>query len=50
MHYIFGGPDTFLQGYVDSDMEGDKDNMRSTVLSPHNLWESSYDLDIICIW
>jgi hypothetical protein len=20
------------------------------LLSPHNLWESSYDLDIICVW
>jgi hypothetical protein len=26
----FGGSNTFLQGYVDSDMEGDKDNKRST--------------------
>jgi hypothetical protein len=26
----FGGSDTFLQGYVDSDMAGDKDNRRST--------------------
>jgi hypothetical protein len=26
----FGVLDTFLRGYVDSDMEGDKDNMRST--------------------
>jgi hypothetical protein len=26
----FGGSDTFLQGYVDSDMVGDKDNRRST--------------------
>ena len=26
----FGGLDTFLQGYVDSDMEGDKDSRRST--------------------
>jgi hypothetical protein len=26
----FGGSDTFLQGYVDSDMSGDKDNRRST--------------------
>jgi hypothetical protein len=28
----FGGLDTFLQGYVDSDMEGDKDNRRSTTM------------------
>jgi hypothetical protein len=27
----FGGLDTFLQGYVDSDMVGDKDNKRSTI-------------------
>jgi hypothetical protein len=27
---FFGGSDTFLQGYVDSDMEGIKDSMRST--------------------
>jgi hypothetical protein len=27
----FGGSDTFLQGYVDSDMAGDKDNRRSTI-------------------
>jgi hypothetical protein len=26
----FGGSDTFLQGYVDSDMAGDKDSRRST--------------------
>jgi hypothetical protein len=26
----FGGSDIFLQGYVDSDMEGDKDSRRST--------------------
>ena len=26
----FGGSDTALQGYVDVDMEGDKDNERST--------------------
>ena len=26
----FGGSDTFLQGYVDSDMAGDKDIRRST--------------------
>ena len=26
----FGGSNTFLQGYVDSDMVGDKDNRRST--------------------
>jgi hypothetical protein len=26
----FGGSNTFLQGYVDSDMAGDKDNRRST--------------------
>ena len=26
----FGGLDTFLQGYVDSNMAGDKDNRRST--------------------
>jgi hypothetical protein len=26
----FGGSDIVLQGYVDSDMEGDKDNRRST--------------------
>jgi hypothetical protein len=26
----FGGSDTFLQGYVDLDMAGDKDNRRST--------------------
>jgi hypothetical protein len=26
----FGGSDTFLQGYVDSDMAGDKDSMKST--------------------
>ena len=26
----FGGPDTILQGYVDSDMVGDKDSWRST--------------------
>jgi hypothetical protein len=26
----FGGSDIFLQGYVDSDMAGDKDNRRST--------------------
>ena len=26
----FGGSDTFLQGYVDLDMVGDKDNRRST--------------------
>jgi hypothetical protein len=26
----FGGSDTVLQGYVDSDMEGDKDSKRST--------------------
>jgi hypothetical protein len=26
----FGGSDTFLQGYVDLDMTGDKDNRRST--------------------
>jgi hypothetical protein len=26
----FGGSETFLQGYVDSDMAGDKDNRRST--------------------
>jgi hypothetical protein len=26
----FGGSDTFLQGYVDSDMVGDKDSRRST--------------------
>jgi hypothetical protein len=26
----FGGSDTVLQGYVDSDMAGDKDNKRST--------------------
>jgi hypothetical protein len=26
----FGGPNTFLQGYVDSDMVGDKDSKRST--------------------
>jgi hypothetical protein len=26
----FGGSDTFLQGYVDSDMVGDQDNRRST--------------------
>ena len=26
----FGGSDTVLQGYVDSDMSGDKDNMMST--------------------
>ena len=26
----FGGVDTFLQGYVDSDMAGDKDSRRST--------------------
>jgi hypothetical protein len=26
----FGGSDTFLQGYVDSDMAGDKDNRRRT--------------------
>ena len=28
----FGGLDTVLQGYVDSDMAGDKDNRRSTVI------------------
>jgi hypothetical protein len=27
---LFGGSDTILQGYVDSDMVGDKDNRRST--------------------
>jgi hypothetical protein len=27
----FGGSDTFLQGYVDSDMVGDKDSRRSTI-------------------
>jgi hypothetical protein len=27
----FGGSDTFLQGYVDLDMAGDKDNRRSTI-------------------
>jgi hypothetical protein len=27
---FFGGSDTFLQGYVDLDMTGDKDNRRST--------------------
>jgi hypothetical protein len=27
---FFGGSDTFLQGYVDSDMAGDKDSRRST--------------------
>jgi hypothetical protein len=27
---FFGGSDNFLQGYVDSDMEGDKDSRRST--------------------
>ena len=26
----FGGSNTFLQGYVDSDMLGDKDSRRST--------------------
>ena len=26
----FGGSNTFLQGYVDSNMAGDKDNRRST--------------------
>jgi hypothetical protein len=26
----FGGSNTFLQGYVDSDIVGDKDNKRST--------------------
>ena len=26
----FGGSDTFLQGYVDSNMAGDKDSRRST--------------------
>ena len=26
----FGGSDTILQGYVDADMAGDKDNMRNT--------------------
>ena len=26
----FGGSDTILQGYVDADMAGDKDNRRST--------------------
>ena len=26
----FGGLDIVLQGYVDADMAGDKDNMRST--------------------
>jgi hypothetical protein len=26
----FGGSNTVLQGYVDSDMEGDKDSRRST--------------------
>jgi hypothetical protein len=30
MHYCFGGSNTFLRGYVDSDMVGDKDNRRST--------------------
>ena len=30
MHLCFGGLDTFLQGYVDSDMAGDKDSRRST--------------------
>jgi hypothetical protein len=29
MHYV-GGSDTILQGYVDSDMAGDKDRKRST--------------------
>ena len=27
----FGGSDTILQGYVDADMAGDKDNRRSTI-------------------
>jgi hypothetical protein len=27
----FGGSDTFLQGYVDSDMAGDKYRRRSTI-------------------
>ena len=27
----FGGSDTFLQGYVDLDMEGDKDSRRSSI-------------------
>ena len=27
----FGGSDTVLQGYVDEDMDGDKDNRRSTI-------------------
>ena len=27
----FGGSDTILQGYVDANMAGDKDNMRSTI-------------------
>ena len=32
MHALcFGGSKTVLQGYVDADMAGDKDNMRSTI-------------------
>ena len=27
----FGGSDTVLQGYVDADMDGDKDSRRSTI-------------------
>jgi hypothetical protein len=30
----FGGSDTVLQGYVDSDMVGDKDSRRSTIVTP----------------
>ena len=28
---FFGGSETVLQGYVDADMAGDKDNRRSTI-------------------
>ena len=30
--HCFGGSNTFLQGYVDSDMAGDKDSRRSTIV------------------
>jgi hypothetical protein len=34
----FGGLDTVLQGYVDSDVEGDKDSRRSTTWYVFNVF------------
>jgi hypothetical protein len=37
----FGGSDTILQGYVDSDMVGDKDSRRSTIGIFYCRWNRS---------